>query len=389
MNADEVNGNLAAWVYNRLKWWIFGYHETGDGSLSTTLDLSELNSKIGQLFMAGIPGPHMDEGTEKLIRNYNLGGIILFSRNIEDPIQLTMLCLDLQKTAMKYQGSPLFLAVDQEGGRVARLEEPFTRFPGNTEMGRDENPIDRATEFGRITAKEMRMVGLNMNLAPVVDVQRGEAEKHLVGRTFGEDPKKVALLGKTVVRALQENHVMAVAKHFPGLGRTSLDPHFHLPRIDVDRKEMEEFNLPPFEAAINEGVSAIMTSHAIYPAVDSERPATLSPAVLTHLLREKMGFEGLIITDDLEMGAIAGNWGVEHGAAAAFEAGADILLICKDQTNVFKSLRLLRSKLIKGEIPFQRLHQSDRRIVKARSRLQSYEEDVSLDNVKKYFKINI
>lgn len=357
--------------------------------MSTTLELSELNSKIGQLFMAGIPGLHMDEGTEKLIRNYNLGGVILFSRNIEDPIQLTKLCLDLQNAAMKYQGYPLLLAVDQEGGRVARLEEPFTTFPGNTAMGRDDNPIERAIEFGRITAKEMRIVGLNMNLAPVVDVQRGEAEKHLVGRTFGEDPEKVAQLGRTVVRSLQENHVMAVAKHFPGLGRTSLDPHFHLPRIEVDWKEMEEINLPPFEAAIDEGVSAIMTSHAIYPAVDSGRPATLSPAVLNDLLREKMGFDGLIITDDLEMGAIAKHWGVDQGATAAFEAGADILLICKDQTNVFKSLRLIRSKLIKGEIPFQRLHQSDRRIVEVRSRLQGYEEEVSIAKAKEYFKLSV
>jgi beta-N-acetylhexosaminidase len=259
--------------------------------LSTTLDLSELDAKIGQLFMIGLPGPQLDEGTEALIQDYNLGGVILFSRNIEDPIQLTKLCLDLQDAAMEHHGLPLILAVDQEGGRVARLREPFTQFAGNTAIGQDAEPEKKAEEFGRITAKEMKMVGLNMNLAPVVDVQRGEPEKHLTGRTFGEDSAMVALLGRTVVRSLQENGIMSVAKHFPGLGRTRLDPHVHLPRIELDMKEMEEVNLPPFQAAINEGVSGIMTSHAIYPALDTERPATLSPRILTQLLREKMYIE--------------------------------------------------------------------------------------------------
>jgi beta-N-acetylhexosaminidase len=358
-----------------------------ESSLSTTLDLSELNVKIGQLFMAGIPGPQLDEDTKALIRDYNLGGVILFSRNIEDPIQLTRLCLDLQDTAIEYHGLPLILAVDQEGGRVARLKEPFTQFPGNTAIGQDAQPVERAMEYGRITAKEMKMVGLNMNLAPVVDVQRGEPEKHLAGRTFGEDPEMVAVLGRTVVRSFQENGVMAVAKHFPGLGRTSLDPHFHLPRIELDMKEMEEINLPPFQAAINEGVSGIMTSHAIYPALDSVRPATLSPAILTQLLREKMGFDGLIITDDLEMGAIAKHWGVAEGAAAAFEAGADILLICKDQKNVPESLELIRSRLLRDEIPFLRLNQSNERIMKVRSTLLERKEWILPANVKRYFKL--
>jgi beta-N-acetylhexosaminidase len=342
----------------------------GDHPLNTTLELSELDSKIGQLFMAGLPGLDLDTETETFIRDYNLGGVILFSRNIQDPGQLTRLCRQLQAKAMEYDNQPLLLAVDQEGGRVARLREPFTVFPGNKAIGMDDRPVERAEEFGAVTAKEMRMVGLNMNLAPVVDVQRGDLEKHLEGRTFGEDPEKVALLGKTVVKALQDNGVMAVAKHFPGLGRATLDPHLQLPRIDSDKREIEQVNLPPFKAAIEQGVSAIMTSHAIYPALDPEGPATLSPIVLTELLREKMAFEGLIITDDLEMGAIANQWDVPEGAAKAFEAGADILLICKDQKNVLESIHLIRRKVLQGEITHQRLDQSVKRINKVRSTLE-------------------
>ena len=355
--------------------------------MNTTLELSELDSKIGQLFMAGLPGPHLDEGTETLIRDCWLGGVILFARNIENPLQLARLCSDLQEKALESLGRPMLLAVDQEGGRVARLTEPFTRFPGNASIGMDKEPVTRAIEFGMVTAKEMRLVGLNMDLAPVVDVQRGELEKHLAGRSFGEDPETVALLGRTVVKSLQENKIMAVAKHFPGLGRANLDPHLHLPRIDVGIDEIEGVNLPPFETVIGEGVSAIMTSHAIYTALDSERPATLSPAVLTDLLREKMGYQGLIMTDDLEMGAISKHWGVAEGAVKAFEAGADILLICKEQTLVRESFRLLRGKILRGEIPFQRLEASFKRITEAKTRFLEEPTEISLDRVKKYFKM--
>jgi beta-N-acetylhexosaminidase len=338
--------------------------------------------------MVGMPGPRLDKGTEGLIRDFNPNGVILFSRNIEDPVQLTRLCQELQARAMKYHGLPLLLAIDQEGGRVARLKEPFARFPGNTAIGVDEHPLEKAEEFGLITATEMKMVGLNMNLAPVMDVIRGEAEGHLVGRSFGEDASMVALLGKTVIRSLQENGVMAVAKHFPGLGRTSVDPHFHLPRIEADIEEIERVNLPPFRAAIDAGVSAIMSSHAIYPALDAEQPATLSRAVLTDLLRQDMGFEGLIITDDLEMGAVAKNWGVDKGAAAAFEAGADILLICEDHKSQLASLSLIRAKLLGGEISHKRLNASNERIRRVRSELLERSEEVSLARVREYFKMS-
>ena len=355
--------------------------------MNTTLDLSEVNSRVGQLFMVGMPGPQMDEDTRDLIRDYNVGGVVLFSRNIEEPIQLTNLCQDLQDTAMEFHGLPLILAIDQEGGRVARLKEPFTQFPGNTAMGQDTEPIERAMEFGRVTAKEMKLVGFNMNFAPVLDVQRGEPEKHLRGRTFGEDVKIVSKLGRAVVRSLQEHGILAVAKHFPGLGRSSVDPHFGLPRIELDMKEMEEVNLPPFQTAINVRVSGIMTSHAIYPVLDPERPATLSPVILTRLLREKMGFEGLIITDDLEMGAIAKHWGIAEGAAAAFEAGANILLICEDQGRVLEGIEILRQRLLQGEISSQRLDQSNERIMKVRTELLDRREWVLTANIREYFNI--
>ena len=347
----------------------------------------ELDTGVGRLFMVGIPGTSLDRHTDELIRDYCLSGVILFSRNIEDPLQLATLCRDLQKSAVTYHGTPLFLAVDQEGGRVARLRKPFTSFPGNTAIGEDPQPVEKAETFARVTAKEMSLVGLNMDFAPVVDVRKGEPEKHLEGRTFGDEPEKVALLGRTVVKFLQENGVMATAKHFPGLGRTSLDPHQHLPTIEVGAAEMEEINLPPFRAAMDEGVTAIMSSHAIYPLLDPDFPATMSHKILNGLVRKKLGFEGLIITDDLEMGAIQKKWGTANGAVASFEAGADILLICEDQKLVQESIRTLKDRLVQGEIPFERLNQSLDRIKRIKSSFLAKQGEISMESVRSYFNL--
>jgi beta-N-acetylhexosaminidase len=355
--------------------------------LSTHMDLSELNQMIGQLFMIGIPGTILDDRTIELIREYNIGGVILFTRNVEDPVQVAKLCSDLQECSYSHHGLPLFLSVDQEGGRVVRLRKPFSEFPGNTAIGMDDQPVKKAIEFARITAKEMKLVGLNMDLAPVVDVMRGEPEKHLDGRMFSDDYKEVSLLGETVIKTFQKNGIMAIAKHFPGLGRAHLDPHFNLLTIDMEPGEMENINLPPFEGAIKHSVSGIMTSHAIYPVLDPDHPATMSSLVLSELLRKKMGFDGLIITDDLEMGAIAKKWGVDQGALLAFEAGSDILLICKDQENVKKSLKLMRKRILQGEISTQRLQESIERIKKTREVFIRNKRKISLAKVEKYFNL--
>ena len=335
--------------------------------------------------MVGMPGPRLDDETSVLIRENHIGGVILFSRNIEGPLQLAALCRDLQAAALESQDPPLFLAVDQEGGRVARLKEPFRCFPGNAAIAMDEEPVKKATEFATVTSKEMSLVGLNMNLAPVVDVQRGEIEKHLAGRSFGEDPEVVATLGRTVVRHLQKNGIMAVAKHFPGLGRADVDPHFHLPKIDIGLEEMKRINLLPFAAAIEEGVCGVMTSHALYSALDPESPATLSPVVLTEVLREKMGFTGLTITDDLEMGAIAADWSVADGALKALQAGADILLICKDQRHVRESLDLISQAISEGTISKERMTDSLERIRGMKEKFLAHREEISLAGVREYF----
>ncbi|MFZ0450727.1 MAG: beta-N-acetylhexosaminidase [Desulfatiglandaceae bacterium] len=353
--------------------------------MNPSLDLDGLNTRIGRLFMAGMPGPDLDMGTEALIREYALGGIILFSRNIQDPLQLATLCRDLQKMSLQYHGISLFLAVDQEGGRVARLKAPFTEFPGQTEIGKDPDPVTKAKEFARVTAKEMQLVGLNMDLTPVLDVPRGTPEKHLIGRIFGEDAEAVASLGCAVIEELQKNGVMAVAKHFPGLGMADFDPHKQLPEIPLGQEDLTKVDILPFKAAVQAGVTGVMSSHAVYPSLDPVNSATLSHGILTELLRKRLGFEGLILTDDLEMGAISLGKGVVDGAVQAFRAGADILLICQDQRCVLESIGLFRKKLLVGDIELERFRESLDRIAVAKACFLKKRKTVSLAAVKEYF----
>jgi beta-N-acetylhexosaminidase len=286
---------------------------------------------------------------------------------------------------MENSGYPLFLAIDQEGGRVTRLKQPFSQFPGNAGIGGSPNPEQSALDFAVTTAREMSLVGLNMNMAPVLDVAQVDMDAHLVGRSFSQDPLLVTKLGKIVITTLQQGGIMAVAKHFPGLGKSDLDPHLHLPTINATFEEMESVHLAPFQGAIEANVSAIMSSHAVYPALELGTPATLSQKIITNLLRKKMRFSGLIISDDLEMGAIAKERGLPEGAADSFEAGIDLLLICKSQALLLDSIELIRDKILKGNILYERLGESLERINTYKKRFLYPRKKISLKAVREYF----
>jgi len=353
--------------------------------MNSTLELSELNAMIGSLFIVGIASTEADGNARSLIREHKVGGVILFARNIENPLQVASLCRRLQEEAIAATGTPLFLAVDQEGGPVARLREPFTLHPGASEIGRSPEPLERASRFASITATEMSLVGLNMNMAPVMDVPSGEPERHLSGRTFGTNPGTVASLGIRVIEGLQRKKILAVAKHFPGLGKANLDPHHRLPVIDSPGSEIEERDLVPFKAAIKAGVSGIMTSHAVYPGLDPGTPATLSRKIITDLLRKNLEFDGLVITDDLEMGAVAGGLGVDGSAVEAFRAGVDILLVCENFDSIVQSIDAVKRAVIRGDIPPSRLRESTERIHRSKAAIPANPGLTSLAKVKAYF----
>ncbi len=278
----------------------------------------------GQRLMIGFDGTALSKDLEYLIRTCKAGGIILFSRNVESPSQVKDLCFSVQECARSAGQPPLLIAIDQEGGQVARLKEPFTQFPGNPAM----QGVEDAVNFGRITAEELNRVGVNTNMAPVMDVAPDGFQSVMDGRIFGKDPQWVATLGTAVIAALQQGGIMAVAKHFPGIGRTTLDSHIEAPYVDVPLDVMESTDLLPFQAAISGNTAGIMLSHIRYPSIDPEWPASLSETIARDLLRVRMGYDGVIITDDLDMGAIRKHYGITASIQRIFQADIDIALIC-------------------------------------------------------------
>ncbi len=299
-----------------------------------------MDNDCGQLFMVGIPGPTVEATARHFIADLGVGGIILFARNIEDPLQVAELCRELQLLAMARQGAPLLLAVDQEGGPVRRLREPFANFPAARSWGEqdDAGALERAAAQ---MAREMCLVGLNMNLAPVLDVAR-RASCPLWERSYGPEPLKVARLGMAALRGFRSGGVIPVAKHFPGLGTTIFDSHLVLPAAQPGEDYREE-DLFPFRMAIAAGVPAIMSAHVVVPEWDSQ-PATLSRPILGGQLRTKLGFTGMILSDDLEMGAIAGNLPVADAAAQAVAAGVNMLLICEHPDVVQEAYERIRKQ---------------------------------------------
>ncbi len=282
----------------------------------------------GQRLMLGFEGTTLNPDLKFLIRELKVGGIILFKLNIESPDQVARLCADAQACAKACGQPPLFIAVDQEGGKVARLTPPFTQFPGNPHISSQAD----AQAFARITAQELAGVGINMNLAPVLDLVPEGVESIMQDRAFPGDADRVSVLGTRVIKTLQEGKIMAVAKHFPGIGRTIKDSHYLLPVLDTDPSLLRATDMKPFEAARDVDVSGIMLSHIFYPRLDDTWQASLSPAIAGEILRKELGYEGLVLTDDLDMRAIGHDMKTCVGQILA--SGIDLALICHKGPNI-------------------------------------------------------
>lgn len=283
---------------------------------------SPLRRRIGQLAIAGFGGASISAELHSLAADAGLGGIILFGRNIESPEQVA----ELACAACALPGElPPWVSVDQEGGRVARLGAPFTRWPPMRALGHGDPAL--AARFGRAMARELRAVGVTLDYAPVLDVDTNPDNPVIGDRALSGEAGQVAGLGAAVVNALQAGGVAACGKHFPGHGDTDADSHAELPVVSHAPDRLRAVELQPFRAAAAAGVATIMTAHVLYPALDDSLPATLSPRILG-LLRDELAFDGLLLSDDLEMAAIAGRYAVEDAAVRAVAAGCDMVLLC-------------------------------------------------------------
>lgn len=328
-----------------------------------------LEQKVGQLFHVGFPDTEPTAEVESLIRESHVGGVIYFSRNLQTPEQTRELSRSLQRAAVDTGAEiPLFLSVDQEGGTVRRLPY-YTDVPGQMAVGATGDPA-AAEAVARVTATHLRSVGINYNLAPVLDVNNDPSNPVIGVRSYGEEPADVATFGERYADALQSAGVVACGKHFPGHGDTATDSHAELPVVDASEERLERVEFRPFERAIESGIDSIMTAHVAFPEITGSKtkPATLSRDVLTGLLRERLGFGGLVSTDCLEMNAIADTVGTERGAVETIAAGADIVLVSHSADRQRNAIEAVLEAVETGDLSEDRIDESVARILAVKER---------------------
>lgn len=328
-----------------------------------------LEQKVGQLMMVGFGGTEVDASVEALVRGRQVGGVCLFKRNIHDAQQVARLNDGLR--ALLDGGVPPFLTMDQEGGNVVRLHDGAVVLPGNMALGATRS-AELAYEAGHAQGESLRLLGFNMNLAPVLDINVNPRNPVVGIRAYGDTPELVTRLGVQFIRGQQEAGIATVAKHFPGHGNVEADSHRALPILRAPRAEVEA-QLVPFATAIREGLDGLMTAHMAIPALTGdEQPATLSPPLLTGLLRERLGFGGVVITDELEMEAIARRYGVGRAAVMSITAGADMVLIPWRPEKKAEVHEALLAAARSGELPAARLDAAVRRILTLKARRGLY-----------------
>jgi beta-N-acetylhexosaminidase len=270
--------------------------------------------------MIGFAGPSIPTEVRALAREFDLGGVVLFKRNVEDPAQVAELSFE----ARRLSDTPLWVAVDQEGGRVARLRRPFTEWPPMATLGRAGNRT-LVERFAAALARELAAVGITMDFAPVLDTPANPA---IGDRALSDDPPQIAEYGRLIIAALQAERIAACAKHFPGHSESNVDPHLDLPLLDLSPERFRAVEYGPFRAAVEADVATIMVGHLLVPAFDETRPTSLSRRVVHEELRRGLRYDGLICTDDLDMKAISARQPLERAAVQAVDAGCDLLLAC-------------------------------------------------------------
>lgn len=315
-----------------------------------TIGQMSLRDKIGQMFVTGFPSKELSSEMKEVIEQYKVGNLILFSHNVENKYQLGALVTEVQQWFMKHTGVPGFITIDQEGGRVTRMPKDATNVAGAMAIASSGRP-ENAYAAGRMTARELRALGINFNLAPVMDVNNNAMNPVINVRSYGDTAQKVTEYGIPMMKGLLDGGVMSTLKHFPGHGDTNTDSHIGLPAIEKTLEELEELELLPFRAAIAQGAPAIMSAHILFPRIEkSGVPGTMSYTIITELLKEKLGFKGLVVSDCMEMAAIKRYYGTAEGALAAVKAGVDLVFISHTPSVVIEAIHLIEEAVAVGDL---------------------------------------
>jgi beta-N-acetylhexosaminidase len=337
------------------------------------LDLAALSraEQIGQFFFLGLPGPAFDDETRALLEDIRPGGVVVFARSAQNGAQLRQL-LDDVRAALPVE--PL-IAIDQEGGLVDRLRRVVTPIPSARAL-REAGDIEHARTLARLTGQVLRLLGCNMNFAPVVDFldDKRMHNNGLLTRVLGLSPESVANLAQNYLAALQAEGVLGCLKHFPGIGAGAVDPHEDLPVINLNRAEIEAQDLVPYKHLFaNNLVSSVMIGHGYYPNLSPRNPpapSTLDRYIVTDLLRGELGYRGLVVTDDLEMGAVTKHVGFEQGVVQSFQAGSDMILICATPDLMRRGYHAVTQAVERGEISGDRIRASLRNIAAVKAQAQ-------------------
>ena len=320
-----------------------------------------LRDAVGQMFVVGVGGTEPDYYIEKMVRERNIGGVILFGHNMKSEAQTGALTRSLQELSMRTEPAvPLFVAVDQEGGEIGSAPWVSPQ-PAAAKVGERGNPAE-ARRISETIGTELLRAGVNTDFAPVVDTGFGAA---IGSRSFGEDPRLVAEMGAASVEGFEEAGVVSAAKHFPNHGPATADSHRSLPVVDHDAATLRSRDLPPFRAAVEAGVPMVMVGHLLYPAIDPERPASLSPKAIK-VLREELGFGGVVVTDDLAMAGATGGGSPARAALGAVKAGADLLIISSPPEQQADAYDAVVTAVERGEIPEERVRASVGRILEVK-----------------------
>jgi beta-N-acetylhexosaminidase len=322
---------------------------------------------IGQMFMVGVKAERLSAEERFIIKDLPVGGFVLFQHNLSDPEQIVALCRSLWDLGAEH---PPFIAIDEEGGRVHRLPAPFTHFPAAALVGRSDD-ADLAYQLGKATAEELTLVGINLNFAPVLDVDSNPQNPVIGDRSFAADPAKVIEFSGKWIQGLRDGGTIPCGKHFPGHGSTAKDSHLDLPVVDRSLDDLRATEFAPFSHACRNGIEALMTAHVLYPALDAELPATLSHAIVTGLLRHQLSYDGVVFSDDMDMKAVSDNHGLDEAVVLAVGAGVDALVYGHElgkATNAFELLcaRAEREPTLRAHVEnsYERITQLKRRRLK-------------------------
>lgn len=326
-----------------------------------------LEEKIGQLVLTGVDGYSNDENSKTLISTYHVGGIIFFKKNIDNTNQFLTLINSLKETNSSNSSIPLFLGIDEEGGRVTRLPSELKNLPTNKAIGKVNNETF-SYEIGKILGEKLNAFGLNVNFAPVLDINSNAKNPVIGDRSFGNTATLVSKLGIQTMKGIQSKNIISAVKHFPGHGDTSVDSHLNLPVVNNNIERLKSIELIPFAESIKNGADMVMVSHILLPKIDGNNPASFSKTIITDMLRRDLAFNGVIITDDMTMGAIIKNYNIGEAAVKSLIAGTDIVMVCHDYDKQVAVLQAIKAAVLNNSLSMEYIDEKVYRILKLKEK---------------------